>query len=157
MRSYEFDKKCNEKIYLGETTSCMCFIKRDSEYEPAVLCIEPSFSEGALTIKAVSGILCWDRHTKEVKRISFDYGKQKELGLPMAISDEPAGGEFTDDELKAYYVLIEKICVALEAGCVTSGMKEKYNDILTKYGFGKGSEMHRIMCDIFPDAMNILK
>ncbi len=154
MRTYEFDKSLKLHIRLGETTSGMCFIKRNEHFTPAVLCMKLEVSENEVVYNAVPGIIYWDNDKKMAVREKVDFGPQKELGFPIReklLFEEEAEEteEQSVEEQKKYYVLMEKICCALEVDCITPSMRRAYADILK---LKDECEMKRIFRYFFPEA-----
>ena len=152
MRTNEFENKIKSQLKLGETATSMCFKNLDGKYTPAVLCIEPSFTENELIIKAIPAMIYWNNQTKEAKREIIPFQKQKELNIPITIKTEDQSS--VTYSLKDYYVSIEKICCALNVDCITPSMKAEYRKIM---GFDLNPEIERIFHHFFPNAMNKLK
>ena len=151
MRTNEFEKKLKTQLKLGETATSMCFRNIDGNYTLAVLCIEPSFTEEELVIKAVPAMIYWDNDAKEARREEIPFQMQKELDMPITVKTED---EVTnEDDTKNYYINIEKICCALNVDCVTSSMKTEYRKIM---GFDFDSGIEKIFWYFFPDAMKKL-
>lgn len=151
MRTNEFEKKLKTQLKLGETATSMCFRNMDGNYTLAVLCIEPSFTEEVLVIKAVPAMIYWDNDAKEARREEIPFQMQKGLKMPITVKMED---EVTnEDDTKNYYINIEKICCALNVDCVTSSMKTEYRKIM---GFDFDSGIEKIFWYFFPDAMKKL-
>lgn len=151
MRTNEFEKKLKTQLKLGETATSMCFRNIDGNYTLAVLCIEPSFTEEELVIKAVPAMIYWDNDAKEARREEIPFQMQKELDLPITVKTED--GATNEEDTKNYYINIEKICCALNVDCVTSSMKTEYRKIM---GFDFDSGIEKIFWYFFPDAMKKL-
>jgi hypothetical protein len=64
--------------------------------------------------------------------------------------------EKTIEELKEYYISMEKMCCALEVGCVTEKMKTQYREILGFNADETSKKMEEIFLKAFPDAMEII-
>lgn len=151
MRTNEFEKKLKPKLKLGETATSMCFRNMNGNYTLAVLCIELRFIEEKLIIKAIPAVIYWDNISKEARREDIPLQIQKELNLPIIVKTEDK--DVKDDDLKNYYINIEKICCALNVDCVTSSMKTEYRKIM-RFNFDSGIE--KIFWYFFPDAMKKL-
>jgi len=154
MRAYEFANKYKTKVQLGEMTTSICFLKKDSTYTFAVLCIEVEYVNDNYAITAIPAIIYWDNYTKTVVRERIPFQKQKDLNLPIILKENvEETGDFETANMNTNYVAIEKICCALDLDCVTSSMKADYKKCM---GFDD-TEIERIFCHFFPDAMEKLK
>ena len=151
MRTNEFEKKLKTQLKLGETATSICFRNMNGNYTLAVLCIEPDFIEENLVIKTIPAMIYWDNNSKEARREEIPFQIQKKLNIPIIVKTEDKDVKKNDS--KNYYINIEKICCALNVGCITSSMKTEYRKIM---GFDFDSEIEKIFWYFFPDAMKKL-
>ena len=139
MRSYEFAMKCNRELYLGERPTPLLFKKLGDQFTPAVLCLEAeplpeerrsgdASRETVWEVRAVPGLLYWDPAQGVVVREQISFARQKELGVPFSISFpvQEESEAMARERQKQYYVTAEKVCCALEAGCLTREMAAGY-------------------------------
>lgn len=154
MRVNEFQNQLKLEIRLGEITTPMCFLKKNGNYTPAVLCIQLAFEEGKCFIEAIPAIIYWDTCTQTAKREQIPFQIQEELGIPinLKIQDKEIEeiGETKEDNPNSDSVKIEEICYALDLDCVTPSMKLEYRNYM-KFDFDKEAE--KVFWYFFPDAM----
>ena len=156
MRTYEFAVKLRSRVRLGEAATSMFFIKKDSHYTPAVLCVKPKIHETEYIFDDILGLIYWDNVKKEAVRIDIPFAERKLLPLPVKAGTVVYDGTVSDSQeisIDDYYVVVEKICCALEIRCVTQGMKDQYQKIVS---FKDNPEMEKIYRHFFPDAMEQL-
>lgn len=159
MRANEFANKLKTKVQLGEMATSMCFLKKDGNYTPAVLCVKLEFINNNYAITAIPAMIYWDNYTKTAVREKISFQKQEELNLPIILKEKTESTEDEDTETSSRninYVTIEKICCALDLDCVTPSMKTVYRKNM---GFDdtEGTKIEKMFCYFFPDAMEKLK
>lgn len=134
MRTYEFERKSKTAIQLGEIPTPICYKKIGSHFTPAVLCLQmeggnpsetvPGMAE--VIISAVPELLYWGGEKEPVLREKISFSTQEALGLPLTMLVPMEENETDLEQQKRYYLTAEKVCCALEAGCLTDSMKEQY-------------------------------
>lgn len=162
MRSYEFAMKCKAQLYLGERSGPLLFKRVEGHFTPAVLCLEAealpeempgtgASQETIWRVKAVPGLLYWEPGQGVVVRERISYAAQKELGIPFCISIpyREETEEQARERQKRYYVTAEKVCCALEAGCLTPEMTAQYGEYVQPR---PSEELLRVYRRFFPEA-----
>ena len=158
MRSYEFENQINGWLMLGESATAMGYYKFNDHYVPAVLCVNTEIVEDGYYIKSVNGMIYWDEIQKRAVRKNFSYEEQKEITMPIkagtvSYDEDEEDTEEPEGVDEAYYINIDKIGAALDVGCVTSGMKKKYREMMA---FDRSVDVEKLFKYFFPEAMEIL-
>ena len=157
MRAYEFITKSKSAIQLGAIATPLCYKKIGSRYTPAILCLEVKGGEPSklvpgmaeITIAAVPELLYWGGEKEPVVQEKISFSVQQKLGLPVKVLIPMEEDPVDREQQKEYYLTAEKICCALEAGCVTASMREQYE----KYVQEKPAEpLLAIYRYFFPEA-----
>ena len=154
MISYEFLKKLNQHIMLGEINSPVFFHKINGHIMPVVLCMklqaEPFEAGIKVTVEEISGYLYWNVETGNVERIEISEEEQDKLGVPLVyiFPEEEMAPEIVEDD--NYFLSVEMVRCALEAGCLNQYMTDNY--LKSVYGGTISEELKELYGYFFPET-----